>query len=105
MPARAPSANPFRNLHLSHQAEAGLLLTMKCGLCGRKAHYWATDLLRVVGPQHQAHIAPFACAKCRTKEYIDLWWTKPSAADLQAGLTVRRPVRKITKWIWRNERS
>lgn len=104
MPARAPSANPHRNPRISDAARAGKLLTMRCGLCRRTAHFWATDLVAVVGGDHQAHIAPFPCSKCGKTEYIDIRWTIPSAAELET-LTVRRPVRQVVKWIWRNERA
>ena len=48
---------------------------------------------------------PFPCSKCRTAEYLDVRWNVPAASDLERGLTVRRPVKKITKWIWRDERA
>lgn len=104
MPARAPSANPFRNPRISDAARDGKLLTMRCGLCRRTAHFWATDLVAVVGGDHQAHVAPFPCSKCGHTDYIDLRWSVPSASELQT-LTVRRPVRQVVKWIWRNERA
>ncbi len=103
MPAKAPSGNPFRNPRLAEQARSGMLLTVKCTGCGRFARFWAKDLVEVLGPDHQAHIPPFPCARCRTKEWINWSWSVPSAPELAAGLTVRRPVRKVTRWIWRNE--
>lgn len=104
MPARAPSANPFRNPRISDAARAGKLLTMRCGLCRRTANFWAADLVAVVGGDHQAHVAPFPCSKCGKTEYIDLRWSVPSASELET-LTVRRPVRQVVRWIWRNERA
>ena len=82
-----------------------MMMTMRCGLCHRTVRYWAADLVMVVGPGHQAHLAPFACGKCGTSEFVDVSWNLPGAAELAAGLTVRRPVRQIVKWIWRDERA
>lgn len=97
MPAPAPSANPFRNRRLCHQAETGMMLIVRCSNCGRVARYWAVDLVRVCGPDHQAHHVPFPCSKCRTKEWIDWRWTLPSAAEFAEGLIVRRPVQKVKR--------
>ena len=105
MPAAHPSANPFKNCRMCDAARDGMLITVKCGLCRRSVNFWATDLLTVLGPDHQVHHAPFPCSKCRTSDYLDVRWNVPAASDLERGLTVRRPVKKITKWIWRDERA
>lgn len=80
----------------------GMLVTLRCGLCRRTVHYWAADLFQVVG-DHQVHVPPWPCGRCRTMDYLNVSWTVPGAATL-AGLTVRRPVRKIEKWLWRDEK-
>ncbi|MDT1061924.1 hypothetical protein RM190_08660 [Paracoccus sp. CPCC 101403] len=105
MPPKRFSSNPFRNPMLYQQAEKGMLLTVRCTMCKRTARYWATDLMKVVGPYHQAHLPPFKCGQCKTSEYLDIQWSLPSAGELAEGLTVRRPVRQITKWIWQNEKT
>lgn len=104
MPAARPSSSPFRNRQMHHAAADGMLITMRCGLCGRVTHFWATDLVRVLGDNHQVHIPPWPCSRCRTKEFIDMRWQIPSTATL-SGLTVRRPTKQITKWLWRDERA
>lgn len=103
MPAGSPSGNPFRNQRMQEAARKGYLITLRCGLCRRKAHFWAADLVQVVG-DHQLHVPPFPCGQCRTADYIDVTWTIPDQSMLR-GLTVRRPVRKIERWLWRDERA
>lgn len=105
MPSRRPSANPFRNPRLDEKAASGLLMIMRCNLCGKVVRFWAADLVKVLGPHHQAHVPPFPCSRCRTRDYIDLRWTMPSATELAEGLTVRRPVRQVVRWKWRDEKA
>ena len=104
MPVAGPSGNPFRNRRLAEAASDRMLLTLRCNLCRRVTHFWAADLVPVIGEQHQIHVPPWPCSRCRTAEYINVTWCIPSGAMLD-GLTVRRPVRKIERWIWRDERT
>ena len=97
-----PSTNKFRNRNMSDAARSGLLMTVYCGGCRRTVHYWAVDLVQVVGAFHEAHVAPWPCSRCRSMEYMTMRGRIPAASELQ-GLTVRRPVRQIVKWIWRDE--
>lgn len=99
-----PSRNPANNRSLRHCAEEGLLITMVCHRCRRKVRYLAIDLCKVLSPFHQAHEPPWPCGRCGTMEYMQVRWELPPASDRAAGLTVRRPVRQIAKWIWRDER-
>ena len=89
---------------MRHAAEGGQLIMVRCGLCHHRANYWAQDLVKVVGPTHEVHVPPFPCSRCKTRDYIDVKCTVPPATELD-GLTVRRPVRKVTKWIWRDEKA
>jgi hypothetical protein len=84
-------------------AQDGMIITMRCALCRRTVHFWAADLLQVLG-DHQVHVPPWPCSRCRSIEHMAVSWSVPSAQML-AGLTVRRPVRKIEKWLWRDERT
>lgn len=101
MPASRPPANPFHAQRLAGAAAMGVLITVRCPFCRRKIHYWAADLVNVLGPDHPLHLAPFPCSRCKTTE-LDVRWKVPAASDL-SGLTVRRPVRQVVRWIWRNE--
>ncbi len=103
MPAARPSSNRFRNQRLRHAASNGMLITVRCPFCRRVVNFWAADLVKVLGPDHELHVPPFPCSRCRTRE-LDVRWRIPSAADLQ-GLTIRRPVRKVERWQWRNEKA
>ncbi len=103
MPAAHPSANKFLNQRLAHAASNGMLITVCCPYCRRRVHFWAADLAKVLGPDHELHVPPFPCSRCRTRE-LDVKWCIPSAADLE-NLTVRRPVRQVVKWIWKDERA
>jgi hypothetical protein len=104
MPVAHPSASPFKNRLMRHAAADGMLVSMRCGLCRKTLHFWAADLVTVLGPGHPVHVPPWPCSRCRTAEHIDMRWTVPSPAMLQ-GLTVRRPIRKIEKWLWQNEKA
>lgn len=103
MPASLPPANKFRNLRLREAASLGLVISMRCGLCRRRALYLATDLVIVLGPDHELRDPPWPCSRCRTREYIDIRWRQPAASEID-GLVVRRPVRRVARWIWRSER-
>lgn len=85
-------------------AHDGMLITMRCNACRRVTHFWAADLVQVLGDDHQVHIPPWPCSRCRTREYIDMSWTV-ATADRLNGLTVRRPVSKVERWIWRDEKA
>ena len=82
-----------------------MLIVVQCSRCHRTVNFWAADLVDVVGKDHVVLTAPFPCGRCRTTEDMHVSWRVPSALEIDAGLTVRRPVRKITKWIWRDERA
>ncbi|MCV2870379.1 hypothetical protein OEW28_17330 [Defluviimonas sp. WL0002] len=86
-------------------ARDGLLVEVRCNACQRKVAYWAVDLRMVLGPDHPVHVAPFACSACRTRDFLDVRCRVPSVRELADGLTVRRPVKQVVKWIWRNERA
>lgn len=105
MPA-VPSTNKFSNRSIRDCARDRMMVIMRCHSCRRQVRYWAEDLAKVIeDPFHQAHIPPWGCARCGTSEYMAMRWYVPSASELQQGLTVRRPVRQIVKWIWRDERA
>ena len=80
-----------------------MLITVRCPYCRRTINYWAADLLRVLGPDYELHAAPFPCSRCRTSE-LDVRWRVPASGDLDK-LIVRRPVRQVVKWIWRDEKA
>lgn len=103
MPTVHPSANPFKNRRMRDAAQDGMLITIRCNGCRRMTHFWAADLYQVLG-DHQLHVPPWPCSRCRSTEGIDVTWSIPGADKLN-GLTVRRPVRKIEKWLWRDEKA
>lgn len=51
MPAPAPPASPFRALRMSYAASAGMLISVRCPFFRRQVHFWAADLVKVVGPE------------------------------------------------------
>lgn len=104
MPAKPPSANRYRNRLMRDAAADGMLVTLRCGKCGQQVNYWAADLVQVVAWDHELHVPPFARSRCRTTEYVSVRATIPSAEAMQ-GLTVRRPVRQVVRWIWRDEKA
>ena len=104
MPAGRPSSDRSRNRMMKDAAESRQLLRIKCNLCRRSANYWAHDLVQVVGPRHEVHVPPFPCSHCNTSEFLQIELAVPSARELQS-LTVRRPVRQVVRWLWRDERA
>lgn len=95
----------MKHPRLREKAGQGMLLTVRCNLCQRRAHFWAADLVKVLGPDASAIRAPFPCGHCRTAEFLDMRWRVPAPSELAAGLVVRRPVEKVERWIWRDERA
>ena len=82
-----------------------MLIVMLCNGCRRSVNYWAEDLLLVLDPYHEAHVPPWQCGRCKTIEYMQMRWKRPYPDELAKGLTVRRPVKKGERWIWRDERA
>lgn len=103
MPSTRPSADPSKNRRMFQAAREGMVIMMRCGACRREVCFWASDLAKVLG-DHQIHVPPWPCSKCGTMEFVHMFWEIPNSAKL-AGLTVRRPVRKIERWIWRDEKA
>lgn len=105
MPA-VPSNNKFHNRSIRGCARDGMMLVMHCNRCRRTVHCWAADLLKVVDdPFHEAHVLIWACGRFKTIGYMVMRWKLPTAWELEDGITVRRPVKKITRWLWKNERA
>lgn len=104
MPERYPHTNRAKNTTLGQAAAKGMVISLSCAVCRRVVHFWAADLVKTLPPTHQVHVPPFACSKCGTKDYINVTWEIPNASRLTT-LTVRRPVRQITRWLWRNEKA
>ncbi|AGT07919.1 hypothetical protein [Paracoccus aminophilus] len=102
MPARRPSANPWNNPMMWEAARENLLIRLRCNGCRRSVYYWAADLVKVVGPYHQVHVPPWRCSRCKSAEFVEVHATYPHA-ELLGKVTIRRPVKEITRWIWRNE--
>jgi hypothetical protein len=104
MPAMTPSSHPRRHLTMDQAARQHMVITLKCAGCRREVHYWAADLVTVLGPYHQTHVPPWPCGRCRSLEYVSVRWSVPDTSTL-ANLVVRRPVKQITKWIWRDAKA
>jgi hypothetical protein len=104
MPAGHPSASRQRHHLMRDAAQQGQMLILHCELCKGSANYWAHDLVLVVGPLHIVHVPPFPCSRCGTCDYVSVNCTLPPASEL-AKITVRRPVKQVAKWIWRNEQA
>lgn len=94
----------MRTRRLSDAAAAGMILSLHCDLCQRTVHYWAADLVKILGPDHPIGRPPWPCAKCKTSDFLNVRCQVMSTSEMQ-GLTVRRPVRQVVTWIWRNEKA
>lgn len=106
MPQPTPPVAPSKRPRMMQAAIAGMLITVKCGLCRRQVNYWAADLVEVLGPQALADVPPYPCSRCRAPDMLSVRRAVPSASELAEGkIVVRRPVRQIVKWTWRNERA
>lgn len=105
MPEKHPSSHPSHRVTLVDAARLGMVLTVKCGLYGRVVRYWAADLVERLGLKHDVQRPPFACSRCRSGDFMSVRWHVPAASEMAAGFIVRRPVRQVTKWVWRDERA
>jgi len=74
-----------------------MLVELRCNLCRRGATYLAHDLLPVCGADHPAHVAPFACTRCGTAEFVRVR-TRVPALEEYGRLAIRRPVEQVWKW-------
>ncbi|ADO41328.1 hypothetical protein [Ketogulonicigenium vulgare] len=98
MPA-VPTTNKFRNRSVSDCARDSLLIAMQCTGCKQQRYYWASDLVKVLEPFHEAHVPPWPCAACRTGEWMVMRWMFPYPELMQRIGKIRRPVGRVTKWI------
>ena len=97
-PIRPHPAKPFRTWR--DAARDQQIAIIRCNGCHRSQNYLAEDLARVFGPDQPAHVAPFDCSRCKTKEFIGIRLKVPWAEE-SLTLKVRRPVKPIQRWIWR----
>ncbi len=100
MPVSFPPVHPYPGTYrtLGDAARDNFLIVMRCNGCHRMIHFIASDLAKIVGHDHYAHIPPFECARCRTTEFIDMTLKHPSAEDI-GKIVVRRPRTRVH---WRN---
>lgn len=92
--------HPGRRLRTWLDAAADRQVALiRCSLCGRRAHYLPEDLAKVCGDGAPAHVPPFACSRCETVEYMRVTLMIPLAEEALT-LQVRRPVRRVVKWVW-----
>ena len=101
-PIRAHPGKPFRTW--SDAARDRQVVTIRCNRCRRSENFLAEDFALVFGPEQPVHIPPFACSRCRTRDYLDLALRVPSAEDCVT-LRVRRPVKPVRRWIWQTFRT
>lgn len=94
----------MQDRNLSEAAAAGMIMTVKCDMCRRTVHFWASDLVQILGAHHPLSKPPWLCSKCKTADYMHVRCKVWSTNSLQ-GLIIRRPVRKVTRWIWRDEQA
>ena len=70
---------------------------MKCGGCNRTVYFLASDLEKIIGGDHYAHVPPFECSRCRTEEFVMMAIHHPSAEDI-GHIVVRRPGPPVLRW-------
>lgn len=99
-----PEPSGSRTLRLADAASMGMLITLRCHGCRRSASYWAADLVEVVGGRHPLPRTPFSCSRGCHPDMMSVRWHVPPASE-RGTLTVRRPVRQVKVWVWRNERA
>lgn len=87
------SHRPSRNTRTWRDAAADRqVVLIRCGLCGRKAHYLPEDLAKIFGDRAPAHVPPFPCSRCRTMEYMQVTLTIPRAEEALAWIRRREGV-------------
>ncbi|MEX0349841.1 MAG: hypothetical protein AB3N15_10505 [Paracoccaceae bacterium] len=98
MPVSHPPAHqyPGKCRTLRDAAVDGQVITLRCNVCRRKAHFLASDLLDIVGPDWPMHEPVLPCHK-HGREYVDMRARLPRQQDL-GKLPVRRPAKLIQTW-------
>ena len=96
-PVRPYPGKPFRTY--GDAAEAGQLVTIRCGLCRNKRHYFAADLAEAYGPNQLITEKLFPCSRCKTVRYMDTKAHSPSSAVADS-FYVRKLVgiRRVPVW-------
>ena len=102
-PADKPSRYPGTIHTLGEAARQNQLIVLKCNLCRRSATYLASDLAKVLAPENDALLPPFACSRCGTTQYMRVSVRPPEAGDW-GNLVVRRPGPIIRTQTWRSVR-
>lgn len=106
MPEATPSIALSKRLRLREAARNGMMISMKCALCRREVNYWAHDLIQVLGPEALVDHAPWPCSRCSAPDMLSVRCVVPSASDIATGnIIVRRPVKQVLRWIWRDEKA
>ncbi|AJY44651.1 hypothetical protein TM49_01470 [Martelella endophytica] len=90
-----PPGTGYRTLQ--DAADNHQILQVWCGGCRRRVNYLPADLVPIVGWQHYAHEPPFACSRCKTKEYMATALLSPSLGDY-GDIKVRRPAGMVRVW-------
>lgn len=88
---------------MADAAQHDMVISITCRLCRKTVHYFARDLVDVVGPGHPVARPPWPCSTCRTGESLELKWEMRTAHRPMTGLVIRRPVKQVMRWLWKNE--
>ena len=83
---------------LSDAAAAGKLIIVTCRYCRKCTHYWAMDLLTVLGAR-PALDPPFLCSKFGRTPAVDQ--RSPTPGDIGV-LILRRPLKSSVVWTWQD---
>lgn len=89
-------------MSMQHAANLNMVITVRCSGCKREARYLAADLVEIVGREHFLRNPMWPCRRCGTGDFISNTWAPITAQSPQSGVVVRRPVKKVERWIWRD---
>ncbi|UFM64820.1 hypothetical protein LOS78_14185 [Paracoccus sp. MA] len=104
MPDIRVKYEPGKYYAMADAAQHDMVVTIKCRSCRKTVHYWASDLVKVVGPDHPVARPPWRCSKCGEIEFLQVSREMRTAHKPMTGLVVRRPVKQVMRWLWKNER-
>jgi hypothetical protein len=90
---------------LARAHERGDLVKVRCMHCNITRHYLPAELRQLAGDATCDEIrARMRCERCRLKEYLDVDFVLPTAAE-RVRIRLRRlvEVRMVRKIVWRDE--
>lgn len=97
-----PPSNRSKWARLSDWAADGRCIRVRCNLCRRTLHFFASDLITIYHPSTLAHTWRPACSHCGRADYVAVRSFFPGPDDV-GKIMMRRPAGHRKIQLWKNE--